>query len=427
MDLKLDTLRFLRAHDATSKMLWVGCSGGSDSLALAHVMSRLALDGAIPKPGLIHVNHGLRPEAANDADLVVSLGKALSLETEVVKVVVPAQASLEAAAREARYGAFEKVAAGTDSFVATAHTKTDQSETLLMRLIRGTGIAGLGGIPPKRDRYLRPFLNFSRLDIENYLEQYFDEHLKKAGIHPVTDEMNADERFFRVRVRSHWLPTFRKENPKVDEALCRLAKEARELEDVVEYAGAELLAKATSEESAGAGAKTHLHIPTILAAPLQIQRNALRSWLGRHQIGPIDSAHFKSIRALLNKDTAGTQALDLPGGQIYREYDELVAPSRANASQSDSKIVEVKGLDTPYIVRNWQPGDRFRPARLAGRHRKLARLFVDLKVPKRVRESAKVIVNASGEIIWAEHVGLAFQQVFEVNLTTRTTVAMNTH
>lgn len=405
MPLLRDILEFLRQHEACDTHLLIACSGGPDSAALAHAISVFVKEKKIASAALLHIDHGLRPESGEDARKVEALGATLGLPVIVEKVSVQKGASLEAAARDARYEAFERIAkAQNTGFVLTGHTSSDQSETVLMRITRGTGIQGLAGIPEKRDRYLRPLLRTSRDQVLSYIQL--------TGIQTLNDSMNNDRRFLRVRVRKDWLPALRAENPNVDEALNRLSNEAKSYDEVVRYSSEVVLRDA--ERNGG------LDVEVLLQAPSAIRRRAVCSWLDGFGLGPIESTHWQSIESLLEEPSAGTSTICVPGGRIHREYGSLTAGNATKPSD-----VSVRGLAEPFSVRTWKAGDRMKPKRLRGRTKKLSDLFIDAKVPKRIRRSAQVVVNQSGEIVWAEHVGLAFQADFEVNLTTSTSVAIN--
>ena len=408
VDLKSEIHRFLLRFDACNRHLLVACSGGPDSAAMSHAVSELAREGNVLSAELLHVDHGLRPESQDDAARVRELGARLGLPVAVEIVSVPTKGSLEAAARDVRYEAFERVAHNRgDAFVLTGHTASDQSETLLMRMVRGTGLQGLGGIPRKRGRYLRPLLSCTREEILDYIQH--------TGLEILNDSMNEDERFYRVRVRKRWMPMLCSENPKIHEAMGRLAEEARSHDSAVLYGARVLLERARVEEA--------LDVSTLLQAPAAVRRRAVCLWLEPFGIAPVDSAHWRDIEKLLEPPLKGSATLCLSGGRICREYGQLVV----NAPFSTQPEISVAGLAEPFSVRSWQPGDRMKPQRLRGRSKKLSDLFVDAKVPRRLRTEARVVINHSGEIDWAEHVGLAFLADCEVNLTTSTSVAINKH
>lgn len=341
----------------------LACSGGADSLVLA--------DAAIAELGpanvvVITIDHGLQKDASEQ---VVAWAREQGAAAVVRRVQVEKRASLEAAARDARYAAFEAIADELGiEWVWLGHTARDQAETVLMRIVRGTGPAGLAGIPTVRGRFVRPLLRFPRELIEAYAAA--------RGLPAWDDPMNKDHRLQRVRVREVLLPALRAENPAIDEALCRLGASAREWTDVIDEV-AEPLAR----------------FPMPADGDPAVVKRALAIALEREHVG-YEAAHLDAI-ARLRRTGAG---VDLPGGRVERSYDRLVlvAP-RAVAA------LEVPGCE----VRVWQPGDRMRPARLKGRSRKLSDLYIDAKVPRDVRATARVAIR-DGVIVWAEHLGAAY-------------------
>jgi len=206
----------------------VGCSGGADSLALADAMID---ELGAPNVVVLAIDHGLAADTARVCADVVTWARGRGAAALVRQVAVDAEASLEAAARRARYAAFDALAAELGLVaIALAHTARDQAETVLMRLVRGTGPAGLAAMAPVRGIYLRPLLGLPRAVIDDYVVA--------RALAPWADPMNADPRFQRTRVREALLPALRRENPAIDDALCRLATSAREWTLVIDAAAA---------------------------------------------------------------------------------------------------------------------------------------------------------------------------------------------
>ncbi len=214
----------------------VAVSGGADSVALARALSALHTSGA-GRLILAHCHHGLRPQAADaDRAFVEGLGQTLGLPVEVYLANLAQHAEgigLETAAREARYRFFESAAARLGArYVVTAHTRDDQAETILHRVLRGTGPSGLAGVPQTRllspaTTLVRPLLGVSRQEVLAYLQTLGQTYCE--------DETNADTRFTRNRIRHRLLPWLREEfNPNVDEALLRLGQLTAEAQTVVQ-------------------------------------------------------------------------------------------------------------------------------------------------------------------------------------------------
>jgi tRNA(Ile)-lysidine synthase len=371
----------------------VACSGGADSLALAHLAITRAKRAGSTLPVVAHINHGLRPEAAAEAAAVRRFAHDLGAECLVRTVDVASQgASLEARAREARYLALDACASKVDAaWVLLAHTKSDQAETVFMRILRGTGLVGLSGMAAVRGIYGRPLLGVTREDTEAYCA--------KHGLEYSHDPMNREQRFTRVRIRHHWLPILREENPRFQEALCGLADSARDHRAVLDWAASRALDDCTNAAGNLQLGKAFQSLPDALAArvvALFVEGSSTR---------PLERSHIDALLGLCRSATSGSRRLSLPGGDAVRIYDELVWGSGNHADSCTLEIPE------GFSARRWQAGDRMRPRRLKGRSKKLSDLFADAKVPASERASAWVVISSqgdtSGEIVWAQHVGHA--------------------
>jgi len=164
-------------------------------------------------------------------------------------------------------------------------------------------------------------------------------------------------------------------------------------------------------------ARPHAAFPiecaALAARPAAVRKRALS--LALDSLGwDHEGVHLDEIDALVRRPAHGQLAIDLPGGRLVRSYDLLVPDLAPNlvAGQAGGAL---RPPDGPYLVRPWSPGDRMRPARLRGKSKKLSDLFIDAKVPRAERTSARVVVRTTdGEIVWAEHLGLAFGEPAEV-------------
>ncbi len=365
-------------HAATRErgVYGVACSGGADSIALA--------DAAIRAVGAAHVvvvtvDHGLVAGSAAVAERVAGWARGQGAAAVVRQVVVARRS--EAAAREVRYAA---LGAAIDELGLAAmllgHTARDQAETVLMRIVRGTGPAGLAGIPARRGPFVRPLLALPRAAIEAYVA---------ARALPVwSDPMNDDPAFTRTRMRARILPALRAENPQVDAALVRLADSAGEW-------------LAAIDALADPFARLPIDCPALAAHPAAIRKRAISRALDAAGLGH-DASAVDDVDRLVTRPTAGQQIVDVAGGRLLRSYATLDV---AAGPRSDHPPTGSSG----YEVRVWRPGDRMRPARLKGRSAKLSDLFGAAKVPRSVRAIARVKVRKSdGVIVWAEHLGIAF-------------------
>ncbi|HEX8355200.1 MAG TPA: tRNA lysidine(34) synthetase TilS [Pyrinomonadaceae bacterium] len=318
----------------------VAVSGGADSTALLLALEELSGAGLLGV-GLTaaHLDHGLRGgRSCEDALWVEGLARSLGLGCVVGRADVEGLArerrdNLEQAARRARYeflaGAAREAGAGA---VLVAHTLDDQAETVLLRLLRGSGAEGLGGMAAERMLEVgggalalrRPLLAWARrADTEGYC--------RARGVEPRADEMNDDEAYARVRVRRRLLPLLETFNPRAAEALARAASLLREDSAALDAQAAALLEEARPDgESAGEGGDGAyvradaearggeawpLRVEVLAASMPAVRRRALRLWLarGRGDLRRLSRAHLLGVERLC-EGARGGRVAELPGG-----------------------------------------------------------------------------------------------------------------
>ncbi|MFL6282991.1 MAG: tRNA lysidine(34) synthetase TilS [Pyrinomonadaceae bacterium] len=316
----------------------VALSGGADSTALLLALEELKRAGLLEvELTAAHLNHGLRGESAeDDVRFAEALAREHGFEFVSARADVGRRASesgdnLEQAARRARYEFLADAArrAGA-SAVLTGHTLDDQAETVLLRLLRGSGSEGLGGMRPERELekglgvlLRRPLLEWARRgDTEDYC--------RARRVEFRADEMNEDESFARVRVRRRLLPLLETFNPRAAESLARAAGLLREesaalegfaarlLEDAREEVGRELSQSDAASNLTEEGKPSEawpLRVEVLSAAPLALMRRALRLWVarGRGGLRRISLAHVEAVERLLKGERGGRVA-ELPGG-----------------------------------------------------------------------------------------------------------------
>ena len=214
-----------------AKHITVALSGGADSMALLYALLEVKDKLEIKKISAAHFNHQIRgDEALRDQQFVAEQCKNLGVELVLGSADVPQFAkeqhlSLELAARKLRYEFFDSIC--TDA-IATAHTASDNIETVLFNLTRGTALSGLCGIPPVRDRYIRPLILCTRDDIENYCTQ--------NGIEFVTDSTNLSDEYTRNKIRHSVVPVLKVFNESAENAVSRMTASLREDEDFINQA-----------------------------------------------------------------------------------------------------------------------------------------------------------------------------------------------
>ena len=310
--------------------LVVAVSGGADSVALVLALDELMKSGLLGlEVTVAHLDHGLRGEAGReDARWVKELADSLRFEISLGQADVRERAlqtsdNLEQAARRARYEFLAEAAKGCGArIVVTGHTMDDQAETVLLRLLRGSGAEGLSGMEAVRVLdatsgilLARPLLGWARrAETEKYC--------REREVDFRVDLMNEDEGFARVRVRRQLLPLMETFNPRVVESLSRAAELMREDAAVLKLAAAELLQRASEEEQAvrterEASTLGSLSVDILKGAPGAVRRRALRQWIaeGRGDLRRLELVHLLGVEKLLVGERGGRRA-ELPGGSF---------------------------------------------------------------------------------------------------------------
>jgi tRNA(Ile)-lysidine synthase len=287
----------------TDRGMLAAVSGGADSLALLH-----ALHHAGVLLEVATIDHGLRPESAGEIELVHRQCVALGLRFHSRAVTLAAGSGLEAAARDARYAALQTIRVERGlAVIATGHTASDQAETVLMRLGRGSSLAGAAGILERRsDGVVRPLLGVTRDQTRAYVTS--------LGVEFVDDPMNDDPTFTRVQVRQGALPALRAAlGPGVERALARFAQHAAEDDAVLQEQARTALERAVRHDGT-------LDRVAVLSLQRSIARRVVVMLLERSAV-PIDAQLVDDcLRAVEGKGTA-----TLPGDQLLTIKDGAVA------------------------------------------------------------------------------------------------------
>ncbi len=412
-------------------------SGGSDSVALLRLLHALHQAGQVSLAGAAHLHHGLRgADADEDEQFCRHLTERLAVPLVAARVDVPTLArsrrqSIEVAAREARrtFLGEARVTLAADR-VATAHTQDDQAETVLMRVLRGTGMHGLGGIAPAARHRIRPLLECTRDELRDYL---------RAVDQPWRDDAtNANLVHPRNRLRHEVIPYLARHfNPSIRQAVARLATMARADDGWLHRVAAAAALPLIVVDDCGArlDAARLNRLPPALAR--RVIQQAIESVLERTP----DFLDVEQVRAVVAGDMPAAtisrlsvehsgaavvlvpigvtvpiqpfrMALPVPGqvtlpeaGWTLEAEGPIHGPRDVLATGPPDQVeVDAAELGTDLIVRTRQPGDRLRPLGLGG-HKKLQDVFVDRKVDRRERDRVPVVTDARGRIVWvAGHV-----------------------
>jgi len=310
----------------------VAVSGGADSTALLLAIEELKTRNKLFVDVCVaHLDHGLRKSSSKDAKWVRELATKLGFRSVIGRSKVAENAAessdnLEQAAREARYAFLERTAKKVSAnYVLTAHTMDDQAETVLLRLMRGSAGAGLGGMESLRPlakhssiKLARPLLWARRIETEDYCR------LRRVEF--LTDEMNDDQKFARVKVRKQLLPLMQSFNNRIVEALSRTATQLREDGAVLFNNSGALLQQASLSPEESETKTPALDVKVLAKAPSALRRRALRQWLSEARGGTrrLEMVHLSAVEKLL-EGTAGGRVVELPGGgRVSRRQHRLV-------------------------------------------------------------------------------------------------------
>jgi tRNA(Ile)-lysidine synthase len=468
MDLLSRARRFVREHNLIppGARVLAAVSGGSDSVALAYILRDLERAGDLQLTGLVHFNHQLRPAAGDDERFVAQVGESLGVRIfagrgDVAALSRRQHRSVEVAGRTARYEWFEqaRVQCGAD-VVALGHTREDQAETFLLRLVRGAGSRGLAGMHPRNGTIVRPLLACRREELRGWLGD--------RGLTFVEDDTNTDVAIPRNRVRAELLPLLEQRfNPAVVDVLADEAALARELWSWVDGQATEIAARLVRP---GSGEERQhvreMHVDELSALPIALRRAVL--WRVMTDLAGFRSISFGHVDAAIRlTDQLHDGCVDLPGQRLKRIGSRLVLTSRTtdtigravaaepnlfryplsipgevalpqtgylvsaeplvDGARDEARAVPGSRVHGPPLrdtalvrgdlvagslaVRNRRPGDRFRPAGLEGR-KKLQDYFVDRKVARDRRDMVPIVVDEMDRIVWVA--GYEIDEAFRV-------------
>ncbi|NPV75875.1 MAG: tRNA lysidine(34) synthetase TilS [Anaerolineae bacterium] len=445
--MELSTIeRFLATECGLNKSqpVLLGLSGGPDSLSLLDVLLHFGYPVIAA-----HFNHKLRPESGKEADYVWRLAEQLGVRFVCGSMAVTTLAqenkwTVEEAARTARYQfLFQEARRFHAQAVAIAHTADDQVETVLMHILRGSGLAGLRGMGFRAVQHewdaqipiVRPFLEVWRQEILEYC--------KERKLEPIFDQSNLDEVYFRNRIRLQLIPYLEQYNPKVKQALRRMSRileaDTALLEDTVNQAWKECLIAINS-------LSVILDNVRVKKLPLSLQRMVLRKAMAFLLQGEED-IEYEAIergRKFISSpsrrgriELSGGMSLYLTGEWLAvarreedlprdnwpqfqgREPIALDAPFRVTLNHSwvlegemlssHSALAQINDprkawldadcLQFPLLLRTMRPGERFQPLGMEGKRVKLSDFWVNLKMPRFVRKNWPLVVS-NDQIVW---------------------------
>ncbi len=404
----------------------VGVSGGPDSVCLLDILHELRGELEI---GLVvaHFEHGLR-EKEDEAETRfvrrLAASMALAFETEKASLLREGvTSSVEERARNARYAFFERLKDNLDAQkIALGHNLNDQAETVLMRLLRGSGPSGLTGIPPSRENtIIRPLIEIKREEIESYL--------KARDLSYVVDSSNLQTDYLRNKIRLELLPRLMEYQPRLIEHLGQLARIMGSDNTYLEDQAEDWVVREAEQRPEG---DIWIPVQSFVELPEPVRNRVTRHLLRKigKNLRRIDYGHIESVYMLAQgRNPQGI--LNLPNGlTVKRVYDKLAF--KAGDADKPAEfyyrldgvgtyyleeigrsitLVEMEGdvdlngtdqawtayldavkLQYPLILRTHRPGDRFVPLGMNG-HKKIKNFFIDLKIPSEMRASTPILVS----------------------------------
>ncbi|MBE6780882.1 MAG: tRNA lysidine(34) synthetase TilS [Ruminococcaceae bacterium] len=383
----------------------VALSGGADSVALLHALLSLKDELSITV-NAAHLNHGIRgDEADRDEAFVKKLCNELNVSLSCEKLDVPAVSrekhiSLELAAREVRYDFLSRNASG---LIATAHTASDNAETLLFNLTRGSGIKGLCGIPPKRERFIRPLILCSRADIEKYCSE--------NGLSFVTDSTNLTDDYTRNKIRHNAVTVLKDVNPSFEDAVSRTVSALSEDNLALDYYANELLFKSLSEGG--------LLTKGLKNAPAAVAKRVIVKYLeSLYTDLTLDYFHLNALYeicinggkiSLPNKlyGICKDDILSFDDGEceaLPEFYVEIVKSQKVNNLLSNDAI-DCDKIVGDLKIRTRREGDTIR-LKNRGCTKTLNKLFTENKVPTSLRDVIPVVCDDNG-VVWVYGMGVS--------------------
>lgn len=385
-------------------------SGGADSMALLWAFVLLK-DKLNIRVSAAHFNHKLRgAESDRDEAFVKNFCAFHDIPLYVGnKEVVSGKKGLEAAAREARYSFFDSL----DGKIATAHTADDNAETLLINLIRGTGLRGLGGIQPCRGKIIRPLLRVTRSEIDAFLNENYIDHIE--------DSSNASDVFLRNRIR-HWiLPLLEKENPRFSENTTQMAMRLLQDEEYLSTQGQILDCS---------------DVTALRNAPVSIRRRAISRFLIDCGVREPESRHIRQVERLIYSDNPSATAC-LPNGIVVCRQYLTLGILRLSESEWEIPLPVGTSIDFPdlnlrvtckvsaeillhkdcfsveskgnIVLRSRKQGDSLK---LAGGTKSLKKLMIDKKIPASLRGQIPVVADDDG-ILGVYQIGANLDRIAE--------------
>lgn len=458
MEIRTRFLETIEKHDLIKKgeNIVVGVSGGPDSICLLHLLWSIREEYSL---GIyvVHLDHRYRgKESQADAEYVREFCRKLNIESHIFSINVNEYKAekgitFEEAGRELRYKLFYEIAQRTESTkIAVAQNSNDQAETVLMRMMRGSGLEGLTAIDYIRDNMIiRPLLDINRREIENYCTEF--------SLNPRIDKTNLEAIYTRNKIRLELIPYIQKNfNPNIIETLCRGANILRQDNEYLEEATKKALENIEIE---GSKSKVRIDLKKYNELHLALKKRIIRVAIEKIKgdLKNITLTHIDNAIAIIKEEKVGTK-INLPAqilielgynsidiklfkgntnsikefqyqvpieGSVYVEElglslsTEIVAlDTRTYKRNNTTVFIDKNKIKGELIIRNRRNGDRFMPLGMKG-NKKIKDYFIDEKIPKDKRDKIPLICDQK-EIIWVG--GYRLSEKYKID--EKTTIAL---
>ena len=427
----------------------VAVSGGADSLALIYLLEKFSKELSY-NLFVAHLNHLARgKESDEDEKFVEKVAGKLSLPIFIDKIDIRNSSlkySFQESARILRYQFLEKTLKSIKgNKIALGHTADDNIETVLMNLLRGTGLRGLSGIPETTGNVIRPLLYFTRLELEAFLCDH--------NIAYRTDSSNSDTKYLRNKVRQEMIPFLKIFNPNISRSLLGLAEIARGEEQWMSEKIHELYSKLVINQKG----TIYLDVLEFEKQHLAMKRRLVREIFYQlsGSLRQFTALHVRQVLALFTQARVGSLLMFPEGVRVVCDYEKvifslnddinlldivkrasrLLIPGITNIAQLDirfhAQFVELplpESIDHMHAyfdfektggniqIRFFQPGDSFVPLGMKG-HKKVKSFFIDQKIPRKKRPFIPILINGNDDIIWIY--GERISDSFRVDATTK--------
>ena len=406
----------------------VGLSGGADSCALLHFLVSLGKEMNLTVSAC-HINHQLRgAEADRDEQFAVDFCKNLHVRLYILRADVKGEAlrqkkSTEQCGRDIRYKFFSETADMLHAKIATAHTASDNAETVLFNLARGSGASGLCGIPPVRDNIIRPLIECTRTDIENYC--------RENNISYVTDSTNLTDEYTRNKIRLEIIPVLKKINPAFESSISGMTERMKETVDFIDKCAEKALSECLTDKGYSISELQKLDKAVLSKAIIMLcQKNSFTPEAKhielikkivynngaveiKNNVFAVSSQGF--FRIVTKTPVASAQSISWNNQENLLISNKKISLSKINPDIFHNRnkfdkflfhnSIDCDTIPLSAVFRTRKQGDIFQPPK-RNLTKSVKKLFIEMKIPREERDGIIMLADGS-EILWIEGIGVS--------------------